>query len=568
MLKKNEFFRKKYKLLVLSSFFSYFVFEIGNVADTIIAGLFLSDKAVSAVSIVMPITSFIIFISVLISLGIAEIFVKKLGQFKNKEAYEVAGTGFLSSIIVGVVFAILLFLFKEPLLNAYGVSKEIYEYSSGYYNGMILYALIYPFESFLYDLVFADNDPMLAGIQSFVYVVINSAASLLLVPHFGTFGLSLGTVIALVAVILILFTHLLKKKNSIHIKLCLHLKTLIESMKIGSASALKSLYEALFGIAINKFIIVMFSDAFLPVYAVISSIISLSVVLHSTIDQASSFIALYYTEKNTSELKDILKIIFFKSLKVTAIYTIIVFISVPLWANSYQIVDPVIRNWAILSGRIVSFSFFGHIVIRMMGKYYPIIEEFVLPNIIYLLNSLISPLLCVTILSLIFGFIGVPFGMLIGSYITFIIVVIYLKYFKKDQKGILQFVESNDKNYQFDFVLNKDIIEELMEEVIKIGKENNIDLKKINKIEVILEDTINCIIKKNNGKNILASLNINVTDDKIRVLLQDDGVIFNLLEEAQDARGLEFYVVSSILEKAHKKDYVVAMSYNRNVFVF
>lgn len=49
-----------------------------------------------------------------------------------------------------------------------------------------------------------------------------------------------------------------------------------------------------------------------------------------------------------------------------------------------------------------------------------------------------------------------------------------------------------------------------MSEIIKYGEENNIDSKKVNKIEVILEDTINRIINKNNGKNVFTSLNIKV----------------------------------------------------------
>lgn len=568
MLKENGFFRKKYRILVISGFFSYFIFEIGNMMDSVIAGLFLSETAVSAISLVMPVFSFVDFFSVLASIGISDIFVKKLGEFKNEDAYRAAGTGLVSTLVFSFVFSMFLFLFKNPLLQAYGVSPEIYSYASNYYNGLILFAFFYPIELLVFYLVSSDNDPLNCSISSFAYVVVNALASILLVPRIGTFGLSLGTTLATIVALVILMCHRFSSSNSIHYKLCFEFKTLLHSIKIGSPNAMMSLYTALFGVAINKFIIVSFGDNYLPAYAVINAVISLSMALFSASDSSDPFVALFYSENNTTQVKKIIKITVCNVIVLALIFSVISFVAVPFWVNSYGITDSSIKTWSLISGRIVSFSCVGIALIQLMGEYYPIVEEFSLPNIVYLLKEIVCPLLCVFIFSSLFGFIGVSIGLFIAPFLTILITYVYLRYFKKGNNTIYQIEDNDNLSYQYDFYVNQNVIDSLNSKIIEVGKTNNINPKTINLMEVVIEDSINKIIEKNNKKKILGSLNIVVNKENIRVLLQDDGKIFNLIDEIEDGCDLESYVLSSVLTRSSRKDHIVTLSSNRNVFVF
>lgn len=568
MLKENGFFKRKYGILVVAGFISYFIFEIGNKMDAVIAGLFLSETAVSAISLVMPVFSFVDFISALASIGISDIFVKKLGEFKNEEAYKAAGTGLISTVLIAGFFSIMLLVFKNPLLEAYGVSYEIYNYASGYYNGLILYTFFYPIELFAFYLVSSDNDPLNCSISSFAYVAVNVISSLLLVPRIGSFGLSLGTTLATVAALILLLLHRFKKSNSIHIKLSFDIHTLIHSIKIGSSSAMKGLYTAVFGVLINKFIIVSFGDKFLPAYAVISTVIGLASVLYSVSDSSDAFLAMYFSEENIAQVKKVAKITFNNVVRLALIFNVISFLCVPLWVNSYNIADLTIKNWALLSGRIASFSYIGIALIQLMGEYYPIVEEYTFPNILFFINELLSPLLCVVVLSSLFGFVGVPAGLFIAPFVTLLISYIYLNFFKKGIKGIYQLKENNNPSYQYDFYMNEDVINALNLKIIEIGKDNNISSNTINLMEIVIEDSINMILKKNKKKKLLGSLNIVLNEDNIRVLLQDDGEIFNLIDDIEEGHNLEAYVLSSVLTRSFGKDHIVTLSSNRNVFVF
>lgn len=54
----------------------------------------------------------------------------------------------------------------------------------------------------------------------------------------------------------------------------------------------------------------------------------------------------------------------------------------------------------------------------------------------------------------------------------------------------------------------------------------------------------------------------------VRIIVRDNGVIFNFVDENNSVESLNAHVLNSLLERTEDKQYLITTSFNRNGFVF
>ncbi|MBQ0041496.1 MAG: hypothetical protein KBS56_05650 [Clostridiales bacterium] len=54
----------------------------------------------------------------------------------------------------------------------------------------------------------------------------------------------------------------------------------------------------------------------------------------------------------------------------------------------------------------------------------------------------------------------------------------------------------------------------------------------------------------------------------VRIIVRDNGVIFNFVDENNAVESMNAYVLNSLLERTKDKEYLITTSLNRNGFVF
>jgi len=57
-------------------------------------------------------------------------------------------------------------------------------------------------------------------------------------------------------------------------------------------------------------------------------------------------------------------------------------------------------------------------------------------------------------------------------------------------------------------------------------------------------------------------------ENHVRIIVRDDGVIFNFVDENNVVESLNTHVLNSLLEKTKEKNYILTTSFNRNGFIF
>ena len=76
------------------------------------------------------------------------------------------------------------------------------------------------------------------------------------------------------------------------------------------------------------------------------------------------------------------------------------------------------------------------------------------------------------------------------------------------------------------------------------------------------------ILEKNINKEISAQYTVDLNSDEIKLIIRDDGVLFDITDTDSKISSLRSFVVSGIMEKQEIKFYQITTGYNRNAFKF
>ena len=83
---------------------------------------------------------------------------------------------------------------------------------------------------------------------------------------------------------------------------------------------------------------------------------------------------------------------------------------------------------------------------------------------------------------------------------------------------------------------------------------------------LLVEETLMMISENNPQKQVLAECSI-LLGDSLKVIIKDDGIIFDLTNSDMKVDSLRSYIISNLAENiSTRKMHFLSLSYNRNVF--
>ncbi len=127
---------------VIPSIVSMIMVLVYNLADTFFIGQTKNAYMVAAVSVATP--AFLLFMAVgmLFGIGSTSLISRMLGEGKKEEAKRTSSFSFWTSLVVGVVSMIVIWIFNTPICRAIGASDDTIEYAAQY---LTIVALGIPF---------------------------------------------------------------------------------------------------------------------------------------------------------------------------------------------------------------------------------------------------------------------------------------------------------------------------------------------------------------------------------------------------------------------------------------
>lgn len=560
------FVRKKYNMMYVTAFLGWLVYIIGAFADAILAGIFISEDAVSATGLVTPIYGIIFAFSMLFGVGFGAVYSRIAGAFEVKKSHKVAGMALLVGIVFSVVSYIGFIAAKDLIFGFFDVNPQIESLAREYYDSIALITFVCPIYDAIYYLVNEDGDVVAILMADIIGAVANPIVSIFFVQIWGIRGLAYGTIVTTVAGGLCVLPHFFKKSNSIKFSFGFDVSLLSMAVKSGSAIFFTNIYVAIIDIVMNKFIIDNIGDVFLPAYTIVNLILNLGELSACAIDSAGPFVSISYGEKNPGGIRKVMRISTMYNLIINCILVVVFLLISNFVPNMYGIETPEIREAAVYTVRVLSFTFITNSIVFIWINYFPRVEKIMLGNLVACLYMLITPICCAIPLGLLFGYKGMVWGFLLTSVLTVIIVSLYivLRYKWKLYPYVIE--ESENDIYTHELVLCDEEIAELNvvldEEMKKSGVETDI----INKVELMVEESFNIIKNENPNKKIHAECSVMIDDEQVQLVTRDNGKIFDITKIDEKINSLGHYVVSRLMQTNKENIYLTSISFNRNCY--
>ena len=123
--------------LAIPSIVSMLVSGIYNLADTFFIGQ-INTQSVAALGIVFSYMVLIQSVAIFFGQGSGNYISRALGRRETVDAEEMAAVGLVSSVLTGVVLAVLSFLLMRPILSLLGSTETIMPYAVDYFRYILI----------------------------------------------------------------------------------------------------------------------------------------------------------------------------------------------------------------------------------------------------------------------------------------------------------------------------------------------------------------------------------------------------------------------------------------------
>lgn len=230
---------------------------IYNLADTLFIGMTHNDIMVAAVSLASPVFMIFMGVASIFGMGGTSAISRAFGAGKKERVKNISSFCFWSMIVVGIVGAIIFFIFINPLLTTIGASANTWEYAKQY---LLIVAISIPFtliQSAFANLVRAEGQPNLSLIGAIIGNLTNIILDPILILGFnmGIVGAAIATVIGDMAGAIYYIVHICGNNSQLsanpkHFKISDGICK--DVLSVGIPAALGSLFISIAQIIANK----------------------------------------------------------------------------------------------------------------------------------------------------------------------------------------------------------------------------------------------------------------------------------------------------------------------------
>ena len=293
-----------------------------NIVDRIFIG-HISDAgslALTGVGVTMPIIMIVSAFAGLVSSGGAPRASISMGKGDMDSAEQTLGGCFLLQVIVSIVLTVVLLLFGENLLLAFGASENTIEYAVNYMNiyavGTIFVQLTLGMNMFITTQGFAKT-----GMLS---VLIGAVMNIILDPlfifafHLGVRGAALATILSQAVSCIWVLSFLCGKKTILHIRkknLILKPEIILPCVALGLATFIMQASESIISVCFNSSLLKYGGDIAVGAMTILTSVMQFAMLPLQGLGQGAQPVLSYnYGAKNGDRVKKAFRLLLTASL--------------------------------------------------------------------------------------------------------------------------------------------------------------------------------------------------------------------------------------------------------------
>lgn len=329
-----------------------------NIIDRIYIGRMVNGElAMAGLGVAFPVILIVSAFSSLVGMGGAPLAAIKMGKNDNDGAERILSNSFSMLIIIATIITTLVFIFKTPILKAFGASPNIIGYSLDYLSIYILGTISVQIALGMNPYI---NTQGFARV-GMATVMVGAVTNIILDPIFifalnmGVSGAALATVIAQSLSALWVLKFLFSENSKLKIrKEYLMPKWNIgkNTISLGVSPFIMQSTESLVLISLNNMLMIHGGDLAVGAMTIMSSIMQIILLPAMGLSQGAQPIISYnYGAKKFDRVKDTFKLLF----KITLAYTTLMWLALLAVPNLFVSIfnnDPALMEIATWSIRI------------------------------------------------------------------------------------------------------------------------------------------------------------------------------------------------------------------------
>ncbi len=412
------------------------VSSIYGVVDGVFVSNFVGKTAFTAVNFVMPVLMIIGAVGFMFGPGGSAVIAKTMGEKKPEEAKAQFSLIVYTSIITGVVLAVLGIIFLRPIVRLLGAEGEMLD-TCVLYGTIILLAipamiLQWAFQSFF----ITAEKPKLGLIVTVAAGLTNIILDALLVAvfPFGIVGAALATALSQVVggfVPIIYFA----KKNTSTLKLTktkFHARTLINTCTNGSSELLSNLSISLVSMLYNTQLLKYAGEDGVAAYGVLMYVNMIFLAVFFGYSMGTAPIVSYnYGADNQTELQSLRK----KSLVIVGSFSLAMFVLAEVLARPLSLIfssyDKGLLDMTVRAFFIYSFSFLFAGFGIWSSAFFTALNNGLVSALLSTLRTMVFQIGAVLILPLFLELDGIWLSIVVAELLAVIVGVIFLVALRK-----------------------------------------------------------------------------------------------------------------------------------------
>ncbi len=556
--------------MLISGSFTKAVMYLMLLCDSIIAGFFIGESGVAGINAITPVTAVVTFFGDLGSTGVGIVFTREVGAMRKRRADEIFGQGLIISIGLGLISALLIFVFQSAYFSVSGITGETLNQATEYYRLVPINAFLTIVIFYLEQMVYSDGDELCNNICYAFQIGGNIFCSVILTKFFGMTGIILGSVIGNSLGILTCLWHFFRKNNTLHFVWHLSFKDFLLTSRYSIVDSSVYICWGLMDYVMIGFISRSYGNSGLIALAVVVSLIEFGVVLDGVGMAMQPLVGTYYGEKNHRLIKRVTRAGIKAAIIEGAVATSLIMIFAKQFCALFGVTEGASLTSSITAIRIVCLGFVFCSMVSLTTSYYMLIDRIGMATCIACFQNGLLYILLPILGSAVFGINGLWAGFVAAPILTLVcaMLFVYLRFGKNDFPFLLG--DMDTEIVVLDDTLSPQSATALSVQVADLLLSHQYPKETANRAGLFAEEIGLTVldINKRSKKPILVELSLFFEDDSVLIVERDSGELFDLTDPDARINGLSGFVLSGLMQAHKEKAYLVTTGYNRNMIRF
>lgn len=380
-------------------------------ADTFFISRACGPNGLASLNLALPAFNFVNGLGMMLAMGGATKYaVYKAGR-NDHEANRAFSQTFWNALAVGVLFMLISLLWSGPLTRLMGADAEVYDMTHTYLKVILLFSPAFCINDVMVAMVRNDGAPRLASFAVIAGSLANILGDYILIfpCHMGILGAVLATCSSPVISVLIMLSHIIRKKNGFHFTAGYHWHLTGSMCGIGFPSFVSEFASGLVMYIFNFLILRLTGNIGVAAYGIIANISYVAIYLVTGVAQGMQpLVSESFGQQNEKAMHTYLRYAMITSAIISvAIYLLLLFCADPIAAVFNSQHNAEMQSLAVMGLRLyfIGIPFAGFNIV--MAMYFTSRERAVPGQIIQLARAVFVIIPVAFLLAHVLGMTGV-----------------------------------------------------------------------------------------------------------------------------------------------------------------